>query len=558
MHRYQRATWVVAAVGAVLGAAACGSDPLEVPNVNNPDRTQVLALPRDVESLASKLYQNVHSATVGNTGGAGGVEQADGVYQPALTMGFENGSGLNNYGMGPRGQIPRNFIENSSGNAQSVGNLRDFRNLQNTARTATVILEKINATGFTLGNAGNDLRVRAFTWFGYGTALGNVALAYDSAAIPLPNEGAQQPPLVGHDSVMRAGLRALDSALFYANNATTSNIPAAWLAQSGDMTRADFVRLVRSYKARFRAQVARTPQERAAVDWNAVIADATNGITSDFVMQLVPGAGWDYAWLIQHYVGSNWHQMVPYIINMADTTGAYDEWLAVSRDSRKPFLIRTPDNRFPSGATRDAQIANSPTVTTITTRPYLRNRPSGDDLTNSGWNESWYDHWRWRSLFLSTRVGPWTPFSRVENDMYAAEGYIRTGNIGAAATLIDRSRTASGLPPIAGTVASASAPIPGPRCVPRVPVGPSFTTTACGSILEAMKWESRMESAYAGYATWYFNGRGWGDLPPGTATEWPVPWQELDVRQLPIYNTGGATGNSVHGPSTYGFGTGAR
>ena len=557
MHRYQRATWLVAAFGALLGAAACSDDPLEVENVNNPDRNQVLKLPRDVESLASRLYQNSHNATVGNTGGAGGVEQADGVYQPALTMGLENGSGLNNYGMGPRGQIPRNFIENSRGNAQSVGNFRDFRNLQNTARTAAVILERINTTGFTLGNAANDLRLRSFTWFGYGVALGNVALAYDSAAIPEPNQ-TEIAPLVNDDSVMRAALVALDSAQRYATDATMPNIPAAWLAQSSDMPRADFVRLVRSYKARFRAQVARTPQERAAVDWALVIADATNGITNDLVMQLQPGAGWDYAWLIQHYVGSNWHQMVPLIVNMADTTGAFDGWLAVSRDARRPFLVRTPDNRFPRGETRAEQQASSLTATTLTSRPYLRNRPAGDDLTNSGWNESYYDHWRWRSLFLATRIGSWTPFSRVENDMYAAEGYIRTGNIAAAATLIDRSRTAAGLPAIAGTVATTTDRIPGPACVPRVPVGPSFTSTACGTILEAMKWESRMESAYAAYNAWYFNGRGWGDLPERTATEWPVPWQELDVRLLTIYNTGGATGNSVAGPSTYGYGTGTR
>jgi len=41
---------------------------------------------------------------------------------------------------------------------------------------------------------------------------------------------------------------------------------------------------------------------------------------------------------------------MPYhIIGMADTSGAFDQWLATSRDARVPFLIKTPDARFPQG-----------------------------------------------------------------------------------------------------------------------------------------------------------------------------------------------------------------
>jgi hypothetical protein len=58
----------------------------------------------------------------------------------------------------------------------------------------------------------------------------------------------------------------------------------------------------------------------------------------------------------------------------------------------------------------------------------------------------------------------------------------------------------------------------------------NFTSTACGNILEAMKWEKRLESAYTTYGAWYFDSRGWGDLPEGTPLHWPVPVQELDAR----------------------------
>jgi hypothetical protein len=63
-----------------------------------------------------------------------------------------------------------------------------------------------------------------------------------------------------------------------------------------------------------------------------------------------------------------------------------------------------------------------------------------------------------------------------------------------------------------------------------VPQPPAFTTTACGNIFEAMKYEKRLESAFTGYAQWFIDSRGWGDLTEGTVLEWPVPWQELYSR----------------------------
>jgi len=46
-----------------------------------------------------------------------------------------------------------------------------------------------------------------------------------------------------------------------------------------------------------------------------------------------------------------------------------------------------------------------------------------------------------------------------------------------------------------------------------------------------MKWEKRLETSFTGYAQWFIDSRGWGDLTRGTVTEWPVPWEELYARQ---------------------------
>ena len=57
-----------------------------------------------------------------------------------------------------------------------------------------------------------------------------------------------------------------------------------------------------------------------------------------------------------------------------------------------------------------------------------------------------------------------------------------------------------------------------------------------------------METAYTGYMIWYADNRGWGDLVEGTPTEWPIPYQEMQVRQKPYYN-----GQLRAARGTYGF-----
>jgi hypothetical protein len=223
-------------------------------------------------------------------------------------------------------------------------------------------------------------------------------------------------------------------------------------------------------------------------------------------------------------------------------------------------VIVTPDTRFPQGATRDVQ--NRITADDDKALPagqYFRNRNPGKDQNQNNWRDSQYDHYRFRAFADANRTGAFPLFTRAENDMLAAEGYIRKQDFASAATLIDRTRTAAGLPALTGMVTSATQPVPGgAQCVPRVPVGPDFTSTACGTIFEAMKWEKRMETAYTTYGAWFFDSRGWGDLAIGTALHWPVPNQELDARILPIYNLGGVDRMDGATESTYGYGVGER
>lgn len=549
MIRFSR-TAVVATLAMLAG---CG-EPLAVENKNAADFERLLRTPADVEAFAGSQFQQIVSGTLGSTAR---------VHTGFLTAAFENASTLANNGLGPRSGIPRESVGNSRGNPYAFENFADFRILSIVAKFSAIALARTGESGFTLGSAGDDQRLKAWTWFTYGVSLGYLSMVYDSVGIPRPGGGPDDPPppFSGYRETNAAAIAALDSALKYATMTGTSALREGWLTGPGGSTvaAATFARVIRSYRARVRAGVARNPTERTAVNWNAVIADATNGIQSTFLANFNPSFGWDYTWLAStlHYRDSNWHQMTYYGIGMADTSGAFDLWLQQNRDQRTPFLIQTPDLRFPQGNTRDLQVANGQGAPTG--RRYFRNRAPGGDQSGTGWQNSWYDHYRWRAFADAGRIGPFPLFTVAENDMLAAEGYIRTGNIAAAAALIDRTRTTAGLPPLTGAVTTASDPVPGGSgCVPRVPQPPTFTSTACGNILEAMKWEKRIEMAFTTYGGWYFDSRGWGDLPEGTPVSWPVPYQELDARAKPIYDLGGVGRPGGAGPSTYGYGSGSR
>lgn len=542
---------------ACLIAAVSGCD-LEVTNENNPDRPRMLGNPADIEALAGSQFQQIIFGTIG---------EIERVHTGMLTAAFENASGLANNGLGPRSGIERQPIDNNRGNAYAVENFNDYRILASVARNSADVLARAKDPEFTLtSGAGAENRLMAWAHFTAGVSVGYLSLVYDSVGVPRPDDDPHETPMLeGYLAANAYALAQFDSALAYATMPGTSDIPEGWLTGPGgpslDMTR--FAQVIRSFRARMRAGVARDPAERAAVDWDQVIADALAGIESDLEIHLDPSKNWDYEWLSTglHFRDANWHQMTPYIIGMADVSGGFERWLATPRANRTPFLIITPDLRFPQGSTRAAQNADRGGQGVPTGGKYFRNRDPGGDQAATGWQNSQYDHYRFRALSNSNRVGILPFFTKAENDMLAAEGLIRRQRIAEAAELIDRTRTRPtvGLPALSGVITSDTQPVPGgSECVPRVPVGPDFTTTACGNIMEAMKWEKRMETAYTTYGAWFFDARGWGDLPIGTAVHWPVPNQEADARGGAIYNMGGVGQPGGAGPSTYGYGSGDR
>ncbi len=540
-----------AAACAVFLAACTSGNVLDVKNLNNPDVARAYSTPAGVEAIIGTLYQQLNNAVNTNN------------LQPqAHVLSLEGYSTVANFGMNVRVAIPRNAIVNDRGNNVDGGNLADFSNTQKLARNAANLVQAIDLIvtgGGTTGTPAQDLRDRGFAQFVNGAALGYTSIMYDSGAIVTNSVASSAiPPLAGYAALNTAALAQMDSALASAGGAAAASafpLSAAWLGGNG-MTQVQFVQFVHSWKARLRAGVARSTAERAAVNWAQVIADATAGITTDIKINV--GGGWSCSYdCNQLYVSNGWHEMSAMFLGMADTSGAYAAFIAApfaTRDGSQ-VLIRTPDLRLPQGATRAAQQADTPyNGSSFTPGRYFANRQAADDFPGDGWGTSNYDSKRYLNIYRASGVGPETQFPLAESNMLAAEGYIYAGNFAAAQALIDASRALHGLASI-GPIASAAQQIQGGAngCVPHVPVGPTFNTVACGTILEAMKWEKRMEISYSTYAGWYQDSRGWGDLPQGTAIQWPVPNEEMDSRQQPFYNMGGLGLPGSAAKGTYGF-----
>jgi hypothetical protein len=529
------------------GLIGCSGDLLEVQNFNNPDVARALSTPDGIEGVVAGLGVQLNDVQRLN----------ESVNNQSKIYSGENFATVNNFGMAPRTALPRGIMINELGNDVQVSNLANFSQFQRQARSASNAIRAVDqlvARGSTLGSPARNARAKAFSFMILGQALGYVAFGYDSAAIVTPAVPSDDVPgLSSAADVGVAAIAMLDSAVAIASSDVAAGaggfpLPSNWI-NGIPLTRDQFIRLTRSYRARIRAGLPRTPAGRAAVNWTAVIADATNGITADHAPQMDPSVGWRAQYDAQQmYAAPSWHQLPLWYYGMADTSGGYDAWLALPRDSRAPFTVRTPDTRWPAGATNVAQLADAISEIEVPPGRYIRNSNGQDVPPGTGWGFSVYQHRRYGRTRANQNVGPYTDMSATEVSMLAAEGYLRAGQVAQAIPLINASRVRNGLPPIpAGT--SATQPIGTlPNCVPRVPQPPNFTSTACGTVFEAMKYEKRMETAFTGYMIWFTDNRGWGDMVATTPLEWPVPYQEMQARLQPFYN-----GTNVAPLGTYGF-----
>jgi hypothetical protein len=531
-RRMPRAT---SGLAALLLIATVGCVDLAVQDPNAPDASRALATPGDVQSLIAGAFNRWNYVLAYNG--------------PTMFLSagaFEHSAPWANSGVEYYGRIPRQPTINSAGDA-NITNLTEAW-YQGYRAIAAIHdgLQQLDAG--TVDLADSTVRAKAYGKFMQGLALGTIALLYDSAYVFDENTDPATVQLQGYKDVMTAALGYLDDAITLAGSASFT-IPATWMGQA--VTSATLIQLAHSYRARFQASVARTPAERQAANWASIVSDANAGVTADWDLNYdcnLPLFCGDGNMGVEYRMYIGWQMQANWVAGMADTSGHYQAWINTPTGDKKPFMIFTPDTRWPQGG--DATRAD-----TTNERIQLAN-PGEYYSMNEGdsriWSKPDRGTWRWSyyeqtyepffSIANSNDKGA-VPMVKVE-EMKAliAEADYYGGDMQAVADFVNATRTLHGLQATDAGGTNAD-------CVPKLPNG------TCGDLWEMFKWEKRLETQFAGPLRigWYFDGRGWGDLMQGTLLQLPVPYGEMQLLQVAPYNYGGVGGPFAAPTGTYGY-----
>jgi hypothetical protein len=285
------------------------------------------------------------------------------------------------------------------------------------------------------------------------------------------------------------------------------------------ITRDELVRIMYSFLVRADVYSPRTPAQRNAVNWAAVLARLDSGITRDFgwqADQAVANTGSTY---INNSFAQNTVRIHNRLLGPADTSGRYQAWVATPVANRTAFIITTPDRRI-HGAASNAAAGTRFTRVTSTM----------GSASNGAYLTSWYRSTRYLNTAADSGSRAFIQIiSMDEMKFVRAEALFRVGRFTEAAALINPTRVAAGLRPV-----DANGPPAGRDCVPRKDNG------ACGDLFDAIQYEKRIElyPTEGGDITWW-DARGWGKLQPGTPFHVPVSGRELISLGLPYYTFGG-------------------
>lgn len=512
---------------ALFGLTACVD--LDVENLNAPDAERALATAGDVESLISGSFRQWWNSN-----------SFFGSMSPILTAAsFQNSPAAANSGMVEYSGFPRPPVGNDPAD-QFYGNWNSI--FQQNYRAVSAVVDGLVAVNEGQVTLSQETRARAFGYFVLGLAHATVAVNFDQGYIYDPEitrEEVQEAGLQPYPEVMAAAQGYFDRAIQYAQQGSFT-IPDSWMSRN--ISQDQLIELAYTYKARYLAASARTPQERENLDWVQIQGWLDNGITDTYQMNLDFTNWWSsVVWNLHR--GGAWGLMSYHVLGMADQSGRYQEWMSLPVADRHPelpggnFYIVTDDTRFPQGTTQQEQIDNPGTKYIFPASGALRAwvRPDRGEFRWSYYYNNEFDEWRQvDGLFDEIHIA--------EVDLLRAEGYYHRGQPENAVPLINQWRTANGL---SATDASGT----NDSCVPRLRDG------TCGGLFEMLKWEKRLETQWRGQqaAPWYFDSRGWGDLAEGTFLSLPVPSGELQNLGVPVYTLGGVGQEGGAPVGTYGY-----
>ncbi len=510
-------------VATVLAGSACLD--LEVQNLNAPDRERAIQTPGDVEALVSGGFQTWENVTQG--------------FYPGSVMSCvadSHSSSWGNFGMRDNCSEPRVAWNNdASYGSNAVARYPWQQSYLSLAgvRDGLLAIEGGLRIQEGPGEPDNTDRLVLFGKFIQALNFSNLAVIYDQAF--LVTEGVTADELgmlepVPSDQVW-AKAEELYAEVIQGAERGGFTIPSAWHGFSGDWDGPRLAEVARGMRTRYRTQMPRTPAERQALNWSAILADAQMGLSEPYGCVREAGGNWCIhqpkryqAWF------TGWTRKDNREIGPSDASGNYQQWISAPLDQRTPFDLDTDDVRIaPTGPCPFASSARCGKY-----HRYMGNSPFPAD--RGIYHYSNYIDWRWAYTWYEHRYETfWPDLVEKELEFIAAEANYNLGNMAAAMETVNKWRANGELPPF--TDVNGVAP-GGDRCVPKNNDG------SCGDLWAALKYEKRIELFLYGMGTAYFDDRGWGDLVQHSWMQLPIPGIELDLLLMEIYTFGGPGGAS--------------
>ena len=491
---------------------------LDTENLNQPDESRALASSADVEAL---IKGSVISYFASHD--YGGYEHLL-VSSDVMTCSWGNAM------MKLSSSEPRVELPNTTTYSYAYAIENNWYRMYRAISSANDGIRAIDG-GMQIGENGADNeRAKAFAYLVQGMAHGLLACFYDKAfifdeTVDLNTDVLELKP---YTEVAAAAVGMLEEAARIAS-ANSFTLDSWWngITHSNE----DIAKIAHSFAARYLAQVARTPAERAAVDWNKVISHVSNGITET----LAPNGDGYNNWLhsgqeFHNDRGRSWARMDYKFIGGADASDGYKNWLATDVQSRTEFFMDISDKRVTTGEDADGDELEDEGL-------YAGTRGPSPFRANRGtYHFSRYSFHRYSSFAGEGYVAPIPILTTAEMDFLHAEALLHQGKGDEAAAIMDKYHAdLGGYPSSVGTAIGAISDVAGPIDGP----------VSQGSLWSILKYNKLMEVTLTGAGIEFYDIRGWGDLTSGTAIHHPLPAKELGVLQQEIYSFGGSGGTDA-------------
>jgi len=498
-------------------------DFLNTENLNQPDQARALGSPADVEALVRGSAVSYFAAH--DYGG----------YEHLLVSSDVMSCSWGNAMMKLSSSEPRVELPNTTSYSYSYAIENNWYRMYRAISSANDGLNAL-AGGMEVGDGGADnKRMETFAKLIQGISHGLLACFYDQAFIydETVDLAVDQLELKPYTEVMAAAISQLEAAAALAS-ANSFTMDGWWNGIT--QTNEDIAKLAHSFIARYMAQVARSPSERAAVNWSSVKSHAAQGITETFAPHGDGYNNWVHSGQEFHNDrGGSWARMDYKFIGGADASDGYKDWLATDVQLRTEFVMDISDKRVGAGnVTFAAKQETGYSDDSDEEGLYAGTRGGSPFRANRGtYHFSRYSFHRYAGFASGGYTDPIPIMTLAEMDMLAAEAELHAGNGDAAAAIIDKYHAdLGGYPSSVGTAVGSISDVMGPIDGP----------VSDGTLWAMLKYNKMMEIALSGAGVEFYDIRGWGDLTSGTAVHHPVPAKELGVLQAELYSFGGVGG----------------